>query len=232
MYVARVLALRVLTWNLRHGRAQPPARRDLLPEFRAALAGWEWDVALLQEVPPRWAARLGTALGAEYRNVLTSRNGLRAVRRAVAVRPDLIKSNRGGANTILARHDRIVAERTQRLGWLPERRWAHAVRLACGIWVTNVHAAAGDASAALRDGELTAIRALEWASGEPLVLGGDFNLREPAWPGLAHVAGHEVDHLFVASGLHAHGPAEVLDRGVLSDHSPLAATVQRRDAGC
>ncbi len=228
MYVARVLALRVLTWNLMHGRAQPPAGRSLLPDFRAALAGWEWDVALLQEVPPWWAAHLAATLGTEYRHVLTSRNGLLAVRRSVAVRrPDLIKSNGGGANAILARHDRIVAARSQRLCWLPERRWVHAVRLACGIWVANLHATAGDVPAARRDGELAAARALEWADGEPLVLGGDFNLGEPACPGLAAVGGHGSDHLLVAAGLHGQGPAEVLEHGVLSDHPPLAATVQR-----
>ena len=48
------MRLRVLTWNLMHGRARPSAGRDLRPEFTAALAGWEWDVALLQEVPPWW----------------------------------------------------------------------------------------------------------------------------------------------------------------------------------
>ena len=76
------MRLRVLTWNLMHGRAQPPAGRDLRREFTAALAGWKWDVALLQEVPPWWPARLGAELEAEYRYVLTSRNGLLEIGRA------------------------------------------------------------------------------------------------------------------------------------------------------
>jgi len=67
------MQLRVLTWNLMHGRSQPPAGRELLDDFAAALAGWEWDVALLQEVPPWWPETLGRALDAEYRLVLTSR---------------------------------------------------------------------------------------------------------------------------------------------------------------
>ena len=66
--------MRVLTWNLMHGRSVPGAGRDLLADFADALAGWEWDVALLQEVPPWWPAALGARLGAEYRTVLTSRN--------------------------------------------------------------------------------------------------------------------------------------------------------------
>jgi endonuclease/exonuclease/phosphatase family metal-dependent hydrolase len=222
------MQLRVLTWNLLHGRAQPPAGRDLLPQFREALRGWDWDVAVLQEVPPWWPRSLASALGAEYRLVLTSRNGLLSLRRAIAIRrPDLIKSNGGGANAILARRDRIVAHRAQRLCRLPERRWAHAVRLACGIWVANVHASAGDPTAAERDGRLTAACALTWSGGEPVAAGGDFNLRHPVFDGLTHVGGHDVDHIFVAAGLRAPHGAEVLDRGALSDHAPVAATLVR-----
>ncbi len=89
--------MRVLTWNLFHGRSVPPSGRDLLPEFTAALAGWGWDVALLQEVPPWWPAGLGAACGASARMALTSRNEGLPVRRWIAERsPDLIKSTGGG----------------------------------------------------------------------------------------------------------------------------------------
>src|ERR1700684_3901986 len=149
--LARV-QLRVLTWNLMHGRSVPGSGRDLLPEFTAALAGWEWDVALLQEVPPWWPVALARDLDAEQRTVLTSRNEGLVLRRAVAVRwPDLIKSNGGGANALLARHDRIVAEHAVRLCRWPERRWAHGIELACGLWVVNLHATAGNATRAQRD---------------------------------------------------------------------------------
>ena len=40
-------------------------------------------------------------------------------------------------------------------------------------------------------------------------------------PGLRHTAGHYVDHIY-ADGLRAAGPAEVLERGALSDHAPVA----------
>src|SRR3954447_25343567 len=46
----------------------------VFPEFASALAGWEWDVALLQEVPPWWPEPLARAAGAQARWVLTSRN--------------------------------------------------------------------------------------------------------------------------------------------------------------
>ena len=59
--------MRVLTWNLFHGRSVPDAPRELLAEFAARLAGWEWDVALLQEVPPWWPPELGRACAARAR---------------------------------------------------------------------------------------------------------------------------------------------------------------------
>ena len=40
------------------------------------LAGAEWDVALLQECPPRWARPLADACEAATHRVLTSRNWL------------------------------------------------------------------------------------------------------------------------------------------------------------
>ena len=63
-----------VTWNLFHGRSGPPAGSLTVSEFAATLAGWEWDVALLQEVPPWWPPRLAIAAGAEERMLLTSRN--------------------------------------------------------------------------------------------------------------------------------------------------------------
>src|SRR5947207_10519974 len=131
--------MRVLTWNLFHGRARPPAGRSLEREFAAALAGWEWDVALLQEVPPWWPARLA----AEHDVALTSRNALLPLRRALAERrPDLMRSGGGSANAILVRApERITARARRRLRLWPERRVVHAVRLEpSGVWVANLHA--------------------------------------------------------------------------------------------
>jgi endonuclease/exonuclease/phosphatase family metal-dependent hydrolase len=219
--------LRVLTWNLWHGRSAPASGRELLDEFVSAMAGWEWDVALLQEVPPWWPALLAARLRAEYRQALTSRNAVPALRRALARRwPDVMKSQGGGANAILARRDRIVTDRVQRLCRLPERRVAHAVLLGCGVWVVNLHATAHNERAAVRDGGRAATAAERWARGDPVVLGGDLNLRAPQWPGFAPVAGHDVDHIFIAGALEAGAPGEVLDRGALSDHAPVAVNLR------
>jgi endonuclease/exonuclease/phosphatase family metal-dependent hydrolase len=216
-----VVVLRVLTWNLLHGRAVPPAGRDLLDEFAAALAGWEWDVALLQEVPPWWPSALADRLGAEQRMVMTSRNALLPVRRAVAVRwPDLIKSNGGGSNAILVRGDAVVEHRWRRLSVWPERRWVHGVRLhRAGIWVANLHG-----GGPVRDARRAAASALHWAAGGPAVLGGDFNIRRPALDGFVFAGGHGVDQVF-ARGMSPAGGVAVLDRGGLSDHVPVAVTI-------
>lgn len=218
------MQLRVLTWNLFHGRAVPPSPRELLDEFGAALQSWEWDVALLQEVPPWWTAPLAARLGAEHRQALTSRNALPNLRRALARRwPEVMKSQGGGANAILARRDRIVAHHVEVLTRSPERRVAHGVQLGCGVWVVNLHATAHDTAAAERDGMTAADAARAWAHDDPLVLGGDFNLRAPQWPRLASAGGHDVDHVFFSGAVEALSGAVVLDRATLSDHAPVAA---------
>ena len=214
------MRLRLLTWNLFHGRAVPPAGRELSDAFGAALAAWEWDVALLQEVPPWWVARLALGCGADARFVLTSRNGLLWLRRSVAVRrPDLIKSNGGGSNVILVREIGIEEHRARRLGWWPERRWMHAVRLSGGVWVGNLHT---EASAAQGLAAAAALRS--WAGGSPAALGGDFNVRDLELPGFERAGGHGVDQVFVTRNGNT-ASVNVLERGSLSDHAPVLVSV-------
>ena len=192
----------------------------MLDEFSAALAGWEWDVALLQEVPPWWPPPLAEAAGAQQRTQLTSRNWLLPVRRWISERnPDILKSNGGGSNAILVRGE-ILEHRAAQLRRRPEARWVHGVRLADG-WVVNVHSQNHPEELALADTRAAAGHALRW--GAPLIFGGDINLRRPPeLPGLVHLGGNHVDHLF---GTRPGGRAEVLDRGHLSDHPPVAVTL-------
>jgi endonuclease/exonuclease/phosphatase family metal-dependent hydrolase len=225
VYVGRVVSS-VLSWNLFHGRAVPPAGRELLSEFTAALAAWEWDAALLQEVPPWWPAQLAAALDADHRMVLTSRNSLLSIRRAIAVsRPDLIKSNGGGGNAILVRRSAgwIAEHRARRLSLVPERRWVHGVRVE-GLWICNLHTQADPSQC-----ELAASTTRTWTSS-PIVLGGDFNVPTLALDGFDHAGGHGVDHVFVR-GLEVVRGAEPLDHDGLSDHAPLVATVRRAERG-
>jgi endonuclease/exonuclease/phosphatase family metal-dependent hydrolase len=217
----------VLTWNLFHGRAVPAAGRPLAAEFAEALAGWSWDVALLQEVPPWWPARLAEAIGACARMALTSRNSLLGVRRAIASRnPDLLTANGGGCNAILVRGAAIREHRVRELTKRPERRVVHGIALDGAGWVVNVHGSTHPPEQSRADLLSAATTARGWAAGEPLVFGGDLNLTQPAAPGLRHVAGHHVDHV-LTEGRRADGPAELLDAGALSDHRPLRVRLQR-----
>jgi len=221
--VARYAAVlvRVLTWNLFHGRALPNAGRDLLPEFQAALAGWDWDVALLQEVPPWWPTPLAQASGASARMVRTSRNLLPWLRRAIAIRfPDIIKSNGGGANAILVRGEPIAEHRKLTLRRWPERRTMHAVRVG-ERWIGNLHAQVHSESRSQADLRKASAALLAWAGpSAPVVLGGDTNTRRPNAPGLAVAGGHDVDFI-VARGLARKGKVVVLERDGLSDHRPV-----------
>jgi endonuclease/exonuclease/phosphatase family metal-dependent hydrolase len=226
--------LRALTWNLMHGRSVPGAGHDLFDEFAAALGAWEWDVALLQEVPPWWPARLAGRLDADFDRVLTSRNAGLPLRRAVAVRwPDLIKSNGGGSNAILSRA-RIVDARALTLARWPERRRIHAVALASGVWVGNLHLSVRRDAAARHEAAVAARAVLAWSAGAPAVLGGDFNVRGLALDGFALAGREDVDYVFAAPGggsgwvgTNPRGFAAVVpDRGRLSDHDPLLVTLR------
>jgi len=219
--------MRVLTWNLFHGRAVPGAGRDLLPEFERAIAGWEWDVALLQEVPPWWAPLLARACDADVRTVLTSRNvPLPALRRRLAERlPDLVRSGGGGANAILVRATAITEHRHVVLRRWPERRVCHAVALDGGPWCANLHAQAHSDQRARADIARSAAATLAWSGGGPAIVGGDFNARAPAAPGFDWLGGHGVDHVLGHDVRATDEPARALDRGELSDHAPLLVTV-------
>jgi endonuclease/exonuclease/phosphatase family metal-dependent hydrolase len=216
----------VLTWNLFHGRSVPDAPRDLLEEFAGRLASWEWDVALLQEVPPWWPPQLGRACAASARSATTSRNWLLPLSRLAAQRrPDLIKSWGGGANAILVRGERVLDHRVRTLRRWPERRVVHAVSLQRGWWVCNLHAQAHSEARAQADVALAARSALAWSDGAPVVLGGDLNTPAPLASEFTPVAGHSVDHVLVHL-LRAGAPGRRLDHGELSDHAPVLAAVE------
>jgi endonuclease/exonuclease/phosphatase family metal-dependent hydrolase len=239
------VCVRILTWNLKHGRSVPSSGRDLFAEFAAMLAGWDWEVALIQEVPPWWPAPLAQRTGAEERHALTSRNSLLPVRRAIAVRwPDAIKSNGGGCNAILVRGSAIAEHRTRRLALVPERRWVHGVRLG-RLWVSNLHT-----GASIEQARLAAETVSRWAGrweaetaspraapghrgwppnvrggGLPAVLGGDFNLRSFSLEGFTRAGGHGVDQVLLGGWGQVRGETTVLERGRLSDHAPVLVTV-------
>jgi hypothetical protein len=234
--------IRVLCWNLYHGRDGPPdprlytrraewtrrterndthvqVNRDLYPEFSKMICESAWDVALLQEFPPRWLRPLSRDCGAEAYRSLTSRNWLLPITSLLARHnPDLIGSAEGGS----------------------ERRRMAFAALGCGLCVTSLHAST---RTRLAESELlrAAERALGWASGRPLLLGGDFNLRpdrSAVFAALAErhglrgaTAPNAIDHLLTQSVEIVEGPRwwephehELQEDGralTLSDHAPV-----------
>ncbi len=222
------MRIAAISWNLFHGRDFPPdpalltwrsrllriaerngthvqVNRELLREFAGLLAATDWDVALLQECPPRFAAPLAQACDAEAHRVLTSRNSLSSLRQLAArLNPDLIASGEGGSNLILVRRtfrcDFAVdmAEKSQREPAIVERRQMVIhdgplerrtmgfVRIDAGVGtelcVANLHASADRPDLAAEDVLRAAEAAIEWAGHAPLLFGGDLNLRPQASP--------------------------------------------------
>ena len=217
--------MRVLTWNVFHGRADPPAGRDLFDEFAERVAGWEWDVALLQEVPPWWPLRLAQPARASMRMSISGRTLVLPLQRALADRwPDLVKSWGGGSNAILVRGQRITGHREQVLRHLPERRWMHAVRLEDGTWIGNLHVQTRPRPRPEHDIAIAAAALARWSAGAPRVaLGGDFNIEDPYVDWLAHRSGRRVDHVLATVPL---SKPERLDAGPLSDHAPLRISLR------
>lgn len=271
-----------LAWNLFHGRDHPPdpalrsrrsrllrieernathiqVNRDLTEEFAALLAGAEWDVALLQECPPRFAGPLAAACGAEWHRALTSRNSFGALRTLLARQnPDLIASGEGGSNLILVRVPGKlggIAERREAAihEGEPERRSMAFVRTASGVCIANLHAT-NDWPRLAEEDLLRAARAASgWAGEAPLVFGGDLNLRPSRQPriferlrdefGLAGppTAPEAIDHILCRGLEVAEPPAPwppekrelpVEGRALrLSDHAPVQARFIAAESG-
>ncbi len=271
--------MRVLSWNLYHGRDHPPdpalftlrsrlfriternethvqVNRPLLGEFAGWLAGREWDVALLQEAPPLWFRKLGTRLAANGVRVLTSRNVLPPAQRLAAnVNPDLIASWEGGSNQIFVRDPgRISHHRSLMLARKPERRRMHWARVQLpgegAVCFANLHASAGLPELATEEVRRAAGHAVEWSGDDPLVFGGDLNVRpgrnpaafvelrerfglgEPTGPrAIDHLLARELEVVEKPRRLPADEHELVQPDGLrlrLSDHAPVDATFARR----
>jgi endonuclease/exonuclease/phosphatase family metal-dependent hydrolase len=264
--------MRVLSWNLYHGRDFPPDKalftlrsrllrvternethvqvnRSLFLELASWLAGHEWDAALLQEAPPLWFRGFKRRTGASGARAFTSRNVVPPLQRLLAwANPDLIASWEGGSNQLLVREPgRVVEQRQMTLTLRPERRtmlWGR-VELPGGerVCLANLHASAGLPRKATAEVLAAASAAIQWSEGEPLIFGGDLNLRPARDPfpfvelrerfGLGEPAGpNAIDHL-LTRGLEVVEPPHRLsaeERELpqsdgrclrLSDHAPV-----------
>ncbi len=259
--------IRAFCWNLFHGRDHPPdpalktwrsrllrvsernethlqVNRSLYREFESLIASAAWDVALLQECPPRWVDRLAAGCDAHAHVSLTSRNWLAPLRRFLAyLNPDLIASNEGGSNTALVRGEAIAERRELVLTTRPERRTMAFTRLSSGLCLANLHASKAD-PAASTEVLRAADSSIEWAADAPLILGGDFNIRPDRAPDPfaalrergfgepddASAIDHILPRGLTLSEPHLRWPPEqreVTQDGLairLSDHAPVSAT--------
>jgi endonuclease/exonuclease/phosphatase family metal-dependent hydrolase len=262
-----------IAWNLFHGRDFPPdptlrswrsrllrldernathvqVNRDLTAEFATLLAATAWDVALLQECPPRFAEPLARACSAEWQRALTSRNALEPLRALLARQnPDLMASAEGGSNLTLVRVPGKlggIAERRELAihEGAPERRSMALTRTASGVCIANLHATNDRPELAIEDVLLAARAADKFAGQAPLIFGGDLNLRPAEHPEIferlrdefglaAPTAPRAIDHL-LTRGLEVLEPPTAwpperrelpLDGRALrlSDHAPVQA---------
>jgi hypothetical protein len=166
--------LRVLIWTA--GRT-PVATAD------SVIGGVGWDAALLRDVPARRAAQLDAGPYAERRGLAVAGSVPARLFAALRIRgPD-----RRMASVIVARNDRIIAERAERAR-MRTAAAAHGVHLACGLWLVNL--------VGLEDGQpawpAARTAADRWADGDPLLVAsdgdepvrvsGDVSLIRPAVP--------------------------------------------------
>ncbi len=244
-----------VSWNLFHGRDCPPdpalftwrsrllrieergtthvqVNRNLTAEFAAMLASARWDVALLQECPPRFATPLTKACRAYSHRVLTSRNSFGTLRALAArINPDLIASGEGGSNLtlvrafgplgqIIERHELTIHEGK------PERRAMALTRTSAGACIANLHATNDRAALAAEDVLLAAEAATRWAGEAPLLFGGDLNLRPAEDPGVFVVLR---EHFGLEGDTGPQAIDHLLSRGLETIEPPVPWPPERRD---
>jgi endonuclease/exonuclease/phosphatase family metal-dependent hydrolase len=247
-----------VSWNLFHGRDYPPNRklftwrsrllrieerdethvqvnRDLHAEFAGLLAAAEWDVALLQECPPRYADALSRACKADGHRALTSRNSFGRLRAfAARLNPDLVASGEGGSNLTLVRSSRSLGAIVRREEMVihegkPERRAMAFVRTESGVCVANLHATNDQPALATEDVLRAAEQADNWAGDGPLLFAGDFNLRPAEDP----AAFEQLCERFALEGTTAPGAIDhLLSRGLTVTTAAHAWPPERRELPC
>ena len=238
------MELLVRTWNVFHGRTDPPGRRGYLREMVELATADRPDVLCLQEVPVWGLLRLG-----EWSGGMTS---VPAVTRLPVWPAPLTawltrwheaffrSALAGQANTILvgSKHrfedlgrDRVSEARR-------EPRLVSAVRLD-GVVVANLHATNDFTRPDVPRAEVERARAFaerHARDGDAIVLAGDFNVRAPTIEDLIEdysAPGPGIDHVLVrgadASALHVWPREARLQNGaVLSDHAPVELRVRLR----
>ncbi len=223
----------IRTWNVFHGNADPPRRHGYLQAMLELASANRPDVLCLQELPVWSLLRIDDWAGMHAVRAIT-RPPLwpgRVSAWTTRLHQGLFRSALAGqANAILVDRSYEVEdlghERISDSG--RERRLVQVVRIDGRLVVANLHATNDMRQPEVPSAELTRARlfAEEVARpGEPVVIAGDFNLRQPKLPGYTDgIDG--IDHILVR-GAKTSGPfvwpieRRTQNGLVLSDHAPV-----------
>lgn len=219
------MGLLVRSWNVFHGNTHPVGRRSRLEEMVRLATADGPDVVCLQELGVWSLARLEGWSGMHATGAVARRPRLPA-----RLAGSVTRLNQGFFRSALEGQAQAILTRgpAERLGVLRvsergrEPRIVNAVRYG-GAVIGNIHA-----TNEFRDPRVPRAE-IERASafldslarpGEPRILAGDFNLRDPALPG------PEIDHVVVSGAevtpLVVWPSARRRQNGaVLSDHAPV-----------
>jgi endonuclease/exonuclease/phosphatase family metal-dependent hydrolase len=216
--------LLVRSWNVFHGNAHPARRKGFLRTMIELASGDGPDVLCLQEVPvwaitrpPLWLGPISTWVTRLNQGLF--RSGLAGQANAILVACRHVVTDLG--------HERISDDGR-------ERRLVQAVRLEdAGVVVGNLHASNEFRDPSVPRAEADRARAfveLLARPGEPVVLAGDFNLRDPGMVGYSP-PWEGIDHILVrgapAGPLTAWAVARRTRDGiVLSDHAPVECALE------
>ncbi len=229
------MELGVRTWNLFHGRTDPPSDELYLEQMVRLVTADEPDVVCLQEVPVWALSFVEDWSGMKAYSVVATRSLLGPFgRRAQHFNPERIRSIfTGQANLLLIgpRLELVGPARSVRVS--AGSRWQHRV---CQLLparaddrpflIANVHATN---DGAIARAELSRIAAVV-AGADTAIVCGDFNVPATGLPDFSHpIAG--IDQIVVRGLEIVSGPDPwPVDRRrvngrVLSDHTPIEAVI-------